>query len=591
MAIPSGLTANPDGTYTDRNGRLVYYSPPIMSPGDESGNGGGISVPERYLVQGAQTGYDENSNPSYSYSPYTDYNSLGLTNMGTLGSLGAFDARGPNTIGDGNQMYFALGDGSPGKYYYDAQRDAFISSSSQGDTKVIPRSAVQGIVDAGNGTQAIITNGVNATNIAPPKDTSGSLIGNALFGGGGDYGLLNNPIAKTAAIMYGVNNLAGGGNALNYTAQDAGAGAGGALTSTVTPVTDGLGASAGSDIYGYTSQYNPAVDYAAQAGGATGAGMTGNQLGLYQMGQDMGLSGPALDNWVATGGGATIAGGAAGTAAGGGSWMDSLLASAGKFGTGLLNNPAPVLGAGLSTLGALYGASQIGKSATNAANTLGAANTNAANLASNASLAATDLQRQQFQRQQELQQPFYNAGVNALPYYASGVMPGGSLVKPFSMADYQADPGYGFRFDQGMKALNSSMASRGLGVSGPAIKGAINFGQGAASQEYQNAYNRYVNDQATQRNALAGLTGYGPTAASTIGAAGQNYASNTGNIGMTTANTIGGLGTNTASQIANADLTGAAARQSAYGGAANAFASALNPNPLNAFLARSLGSP
>jgi hypothetical protein len=354
-------------------------------------------------------------------------------------------------------------------------------------------------------------------------------------------------------------------------------------------VADGIGAGAGPDIYGYTSQYNPAVDYAAQAGGA-GGGMTGNQLGLYQMGQDMGLSGPALDNWVATGGGATIAGGAASAAAGGGIG-NALMNAAGKFGTGLLNNPAPLLGAGLSTAGALYGANQIGKSATNAANTLGAANTNAANLASNASLAATNLQREQFQRQQELQQPFYNAGVNALPAYASGVMPGGDLVRPFSMADYQADPGYGFRFDQGMKALNSSMAAKGLGVSGPAIKGEINFGQGAASQEYNNAYNRYVNDQATRRNALAGLTGYGPTSASTIGAAGQNYASNVGNLGMTTANTIGGMGTNTASQIANADLTGAAARQSAYGGAANAFNAALNPNPLNAFLARSIGNP
>jgi hypothetical protein len=123
------------------------------------------------------------------------------------------------------------------------------------------------------------------------------------------------------------------------------------------------------------------------------------------------------------------------------------------------------------------------------------------------------------------------------------------------------------------------------------MKAAQRFGQESGSQEYQNAYNRYVNDQATRRNALAGLTGYGPTSASTIGAAGQNYASNVGNLGMTTANTIGGMGTNTASQIANADLTGAAARQSAYGGAANAFNAALNPNPLNAFLARSLGNP
>jgi hypothetical protein len=87
---------------------------------------------------------------------------------------------------------------------------------------------------------------------------------------------------------------------------------------------------------------------------------------------------------------------------------------------------------------------------------------------------------------------------------------------------------------------------------------------------------------------LAGLTGYGPTAASTIGAAGQNYASNVGNLGMTTANTIGGLGTNTALQTGNAGMAGAAARQSAYGGAANAFNAAINPDPLNAFLARLL---
>ena len=317
--------------------------------------------------------------------------------------------------------------------------------------------------------------------------------------------------------------------------------------------------------------------------------MTGNQLGLYQMGQDMGLSGPALDNWVATGGGATIAGGAAGAAADGGIG-NALMSAAGKFGTSLLNNAGPLLGAGLSTAGALYGANQIGKSATNAANTLGAANTNAANLASNASLAATNLQREQFLRQQELQQPFYNAGVNALPAYASGVMPGGDLVQPFSLNDFLAnkDPGQKYRTDMGLDAIQSTAVSKGLGQSGKTYLDLMRAGQDYASQEYQNAYNRYVNDQATRRNALAGLTGYGPTSASTIGAAGQNYASNVGNLGMTTANTIGGMDLSLAGGINNANMTSAAARQSAYGGAANAFNAAINPDPLNAFLARSL---
>jgi hypothetical protein len=71
MAIPAGLTANPDGTYTDQSGSQVFYTPPILSTGDENGYGGGeISVPERWTKQGAQTGYDEDGNPSYAYTPY-----------------------------------------------------------------------------------------------------------------------------------------------------------------------------------------------------------------------------------------------------------------------------------------------------------------------------------------------------------------------------------------------------------------------------------------------------------------------------------------------------------------------------------------
>ena len=554
--------ANPTGAYAGMSPTELQAAIQALLS-QQSANGGANADPV-FAQELAKAGYGSN-----------------LPSMGGVGDIGI---AGPNTgtitMPDGSKQIinYYVGGTNVGEYRTDDQGNVY-STSNAGDTNRIQPT---GMGFVGDNQSAYITprGGGEAVMTPPPANN-----GNESW----LEGLMSLAPVVLPAIMGAYAGGSFGGAGDTFTAAGEGAGAGGTLTSTVTPVADGLGASAGPDIYGYTSQYNPAVDYAAQAGGATGAGMTGNQLGLYQMGQDMGLSGPALDNWVATGGGATIAGGAAGATAGG-SWMDSLLASAGKFGTGLLNNPAPLLGAGLSTAGALYGANQIGKSATNAANTLGAANTNAANLASNASLAATNLQREQFLRQQELQQPFYNAGVNALPAYASGVMPGGNLVKPFSMADYQADPGYGFRFDQGMKALNSSMASRGLGVSGPAIKGAINFGQGVASQEYQNAYNRYVNDQATQRNALAGLTGYGPTSASTIGAAGQNYASNVGNLGVTTANTIGGMGTNTASQIANADLTGAAARQSAYGGAANAFASALNPNPLNAFLARSLGN-
>ena len=62
-------------------------------------------------------------------------------------------------------------------------------------------------------------------------------------------------------------------------------------------------------------------------------------------------------------------------------------------------------------------------------------------------------------------------------------------------------------------------------LSGATLKGAQRFGQNLASEEYQNAYNRYVQNQQTQRNALASLAGIGQTASGQLQRAGEAYAS------------------------------------------------------------------
>jgi len=226
-------------------------------------------------------------------------------------------------------------------------------------------------------------------------------------------------------------------------------------------------------------------------------------------------------------------------------------------------------GAAISSLASMYGAGKLGQASMDAANRLGASNQ-----------TATQLQSRMYEDQVARQQPFYQAGLNALPAYSQGVMPGGSLVKPFSVDDFLAnkDPGQKYRTDMGLEAIESSAVSRGIGKSGKTYLDLMRAGQDYASQEYNNAYNRYVGNQATQRNALAGLTGFAPTAAQQIGNAGSNYATNVNN-----------LSTNTATNYANADLTGAAARQSAYTGAGGAFANALSPNPLNAYINKQLG--
>ena len=176
---------------------------------------------------------------------------------------------------------------------------------------------------------------------------------------------------------------------------------------------------------------------------------------------------------------------------------------------------------------------------------LGAASSrSAAKTQANAAGQAADLQREQFERQLELQAPFREAGVRAL-----NKLEAASDYTPFGMDQFQADPGYAFRFSQGQKALERSAAARGGLISGNTGGALQQYGQGMASQEYQNAFNRYQTERSARLNPLQSLAGVGQTSVNQLGAAGQNYA-----MGMGEA-----LG------------AGAQARASGYMGAANAI--------------------
>ena len=172
-----------------------------------------------------------------------------------------------------------------------------------------------------------------------------------------------------------------------------------------------------------------------------------------------------------------------------------------------------------------------------AAATIGSAliGSSAAKSASNKSAAstdkATDLAQRKYEEGVAREQPFYEAGVNALPGYVSGIQKGGDLVRGFTAEDFNnyQDPGYGFRMSEGMKALNATAAARGGTMSGNALRGAVDYGQQAGSQEYTNAYNRYIGEQATRRNALANMVGQGQTTANTMNNAGAAMANNVGN--------------------------------------------------------------
>ena len=190
---------------------------------------------------------------------------------------------------------------------------------------------------------------------------------------------------------------------------------------------------------------------------------------------------------------------------------------------------------------------------------------------------AAEVQREIFERQVELGKPYREAGELAL----NKLIPLATEYTPFTREQFEADPGYNFRLSEGLKALERSSAAGGNLLSGSTLKGIVRYGQGAASQEFQNAFNRAQIERQARMNPLQSLAGVGQTAtqqlsqqagqfgsnmAEAIGAGGQARAS--GYIG--TANTLGG-GLNqylnySQNQAQNALLQQALAQRGAVGG-------------------------
>jgi hypothetical protein len=178
-----------------------------------------------------------------------------------------------------------------------------------------------------------------------------------------------------------------------------------------------------------------------------------------------------------------------------------------------------------------------------------------------AAAEALALQETQWRKYQENIKPYMDAGGKGLNQLSYGLglqgytdqstqgLESGYLSRPFTMADYQADPGYAFRLSEGIKALDRSASARGNLLSGSTLKGVTQYGQDMASQEYQNAYNRYTANQTMRYNQLASLAGMG-----------QNTAVGAGNAGMQMANNAGQIMTNAATQANQYGMTAAQAQ-------------------------------
>ena len=174
---------------------------------------------------------------------------------------------------------------------------------------------------------------------------------------------------------------------------------------------------------------------------------------------------------------------------------------------------------------------------------------------------AAQVQRETFERQVELQEPFRQAGISSQNELMRLLGIGGDqtaadygmLTRQFGERDMQMDRGYAFRLSEGEKALQRMQAARGNMLSGAAIKAGQRYGQDLASQEYMNAFNRAQAQLGTRLGTLGSLYGAGQAAAQQVAGQAGEYGANVGNLMM----------------------SGGQARASGYLGQANALSNAL----------------
>jgi hypothetical protein len=178
----------------------------------------------------------------------------------------------------------------------------------------------------------------------------------------------------------------------------------------------------------------------------------------------------------------------------------------------------------------------------------------AAKAQTDAARSAEASQERMLERQLEETRPFRELSLQQLNRLSELYGPEGMYTKTPTMEDLTVDPGFSFRMSEGEKALARMQSARGQLFGGGAIKAGVRYGQEMGSQEFQNAYNRLMNQRATVTNALLGIGGYGPAIA------GQNVSA------------MGSAGSN----IANIQLGGGQARASGYLGQANALNQALS---------------
>jgi hypothetical protein len=142
--------------------------------------------------------------------------------------------------------------------------------------------------------------------------------------------------------------------------------------------------------------------------------------------------------------------------------------------------------------------------------------------------------RRQYDLTRQDMQPWTQAG-------GAAIQAGSAMLQPGY--DYKASPGYDWRFSEGQRAVESGGAAKGMLMSGGTLKDLARFGDGLASADFTDSFNKQM-----------AIAGGGQQAVTTLGQLGNSTSANIGN-------TLQGIGN---------------ARASGYMGQANAWINGIN---------------
>jgi hypothetical protein len=124
----------------------------------------------------------------------------------------------------------------------------------------------------------------------------------------------------------------------------------------------------------------------------------------------------------------------------------------------------------------------------------------------NAAQQSAALQQQRFNQAIGFQQPYMQAGQNALNVYNNATGVNGAAAEQAYYNNFQNDPGFQASVNYGLQQLQAQGAAQGMGLSGNTLAALQNYSQQALSQEYQTRLQDIFQSAQLGANAANSLT-------------------------------------------------------------------------------------